>query len=80
MRNMNIVISVSDEGDQCVNIQQEFPPIPIGFFELEDALEFIKVVVRKFKDGEEPWNETAKLKQKYERSSYGRDENFVLRG
>jgi hypothetical protein len=30
MRNMNIVISVSDEGDQCVNIQQEFPPIPIG--------------------------------------------------
>ena len=67
MRNMDIRISVTDEGDQCVNIQQDFPPIPIGFFELEDAFEFIKVVVNKFEAGEEPWKDTAKLKKKYER-------------
>jgi len=66
MKNMDIKISVSDELDICVDIEQSFPPIPISFFNLEDAFEFIKIVVNKFKNGENPWEETFRLKKEYE--------------
>jgi hypothetical protein len=72
MKHMKIEINISNELDICVNIQQDFPPIMIGFHELEDAFEFVEDVARKFASGEEPWKQTAELKKEWEDYSYAR--------
>lgn len=72
MKHMKIEINISNELDICVNIQQDFPPIMIGFHDLEDAFEFVKAVADKFKDGQEPWKQTARLKTTWETYSFER--------